>query len=1026
MSQRKGRTAPPQQTTDRESLAPHIFHGLPLPLFVFDLATLTILDVNHAAVEQYGYARDEFLAMTLIDILPQEDRARFIDHMSGRRSGLPQANEWRHKLKTGRIIDVEITSQAVAYDRHRSGVVVAQDITQRKDVEAALRKTQTLMNETQEMTRVGGWEYDTTAHRVTWTDEVYRIHAVSREYDPTDPTSHIQFYAAEDLQKLSDAFARAVQKGEPYDLVLQLTNAEGTKLWVRTIGNVEIRDGTVTRVYGNIIDVTDHTRREIHLQKLNHVLAVLSSLNYSLVQIRAIPSMLDEVCRISVDRGHFPMALIQMVDPGTRQIEPVALRAAIGRFAGKNATDLSEFQRSSGLTGSVIMTGIHAVSNDIEHDAIMLPWRDHPMRLGFRSSASLPLTASGETLGALTLYASEVGFFDEDVIEVLDQLATNISLALRLHREKSDRERAQDSLLKSERRLYQLFEEAPVGYHEIDAQGRIVSVNRTELEMLGYTSEEMLLRPVWEFIVEREMSRRAIAAKLAGSMPADAAYERTFRKKDGTELNVLVQDRALRNDRGDIVGLRATVQDMTELTKADRELRLMAQTVASAQDCISITDMENRFLFVNDAFQNTYGYAMEELVGKEAPIVMSPLTTAVTSDHIFSETLNGGWHGELVNRRKDGSDFPVELWTSVVRDQGGLPVGLVGVARDITTRRTEEEQFRQSEERFRLIAENVSEMIAVVDLDGRRVYDNPSYRSVLADPESLRGTDGFQDIHPEDRERVKQVFRDTVATGIGKRIEYRLLRRDGSVRTIDSNGSVIRDSDGRVFRVVVVSRDVTEEKILAEKSLRAQRMESIGALAGGIAHDLNNILTPIMMAIQVLRDKVPGPRGQQLLDTIELSAKRGSDMIKQVLAFGRGFKGDRILVQINHIMSDVVRIVRETFPRSIAFTADLSQDLWIVSADPTQMHQVLLNILVNARDAMPAGGTLTLSSENATVDENYSRLHPEAAPGNYVSMAISDTGTGIPEESREKIFEPFFTTKGVGMGSGLGLSTTPL
>jgi signal transduction histidine kinase len=288
----------------------------------------------------------------------------------------------------------------------------------------------------------------------------------------------------------------------------------------------------------------------------------------------------------------------------------------------------------------------------------------------------------------------------------------------------------------------------------------------------------------------------------------------------------------------------------------------------------------------------------------------------------------------------------------------------------------------------------------------------------------LKGTDGFQEIHPEDLERVKQVFRETVRTGVGQRIEYRLLGNDGAAHDIDSKGSLIRDSDGKVSRVVVVSRDVTEQKRLAAQFLRAQRMESIGTLAGGIAHDLNNVLSPIMLAIGILRRTTHDPGGQKILNTIEISAKRGADIVKQVLAFGRGVGGDRILVQLKHVINEVVKIAGETFPKSIELDTEIPRDLWMVSADPTQMHQVLLNIMVNARDAMPTGGTLTILAENVDLDENYSRVHLEAKPGAYVSIVITDTGTGIPADIRERIFEPFFTTKEIGMGTGLGLSTT--
>ena len=660
----------------------------------------------------------------------------------------------------------------------------------------------------------------------------------------------------------------------------------------------------------------------------------------------------------------------------------------------------------------------------IGKDDYQLGWRDQAER--YRKDDRLVIESGSPRLlieepqttpqgATITLLTSKIPLRDSTGA-VRGMLGTYMDITARKRAEEAQRESA--------RRFHELFDYAPVGYHEVDDQGRIVEVNRTELDMLGYTAEEMLGHPAWEFIVEREVSREAIAAKIAGSMRSDREYERTFRRKDGTTLKVLIKDRALRNKAGEVVGIRSTVQDITERKKAEQELKLMAQTIASARDCISITDLENKFIFANEAFQTTYGYTTGDLLGKDVSILRSPLAPVAMTDQILDNTLAGGWHGEILNRRKDGSDFPVELWTSVVRDNAGTPVAMVGVSRDITARRVAEERLRQSEEHFRLIAENVADMIAVVDVEGRRIYNSPAYRSILGDPELLKATDGFREIHPDDVAKVREAFQETVRTGIGQRIEYRFLLKDGSVRDIDSKGSVIRGEGGMISQIILVSRDVTEEKKLAAQYLRAQRMESIGTLAGGIAHDLNNVLAPIMMAIEVLRDKISDPGGEKILNVIEISAKRGADIVRQVLAFGRGVKGDRILVQLKHVITEVAKIASATFTKSIDVKTDIPRDLWTVSADPTQMHQVLLNMLVNARDAMPKGGTLSISAENVTLDENYSRMHLEAKPGAYVSIAITDTGTGIPSDIQGKIFEPFFTTKEVGVGTGLGLSTT--
>jgi len=343
---------------------------------------------------------------------------------------------------------------------------------------------------------------------------------------------------------------------------------------------------------------------------------------------------------------------------------------------------------------------------------------------------------------------------------------------------------------------------------------------------------------------------------------------------------------------------------------------------------------------------------------------------------------------------------------------------------EIADREKAEARLREQEEQFRLIADNVADLIALVDVNGRRVYNSPSYRAILGDPEQMRGSDSFNEIHPDDRERVKEAFAATVRTGTGSRLEYRFLLRDGSVRHIESQASVVKDAAGAVAFVVVVSRDVTEKKLLERQFLRAQRMESLGTLASGIAHDLNNVLSPIMMSIELIRTKLRDKSGSRVIDALESSAKRGSDIVRQVLAFGRGLAGERITLQPKYIIKEIAKIIQETFPKGVEFTKDIPGDLWTISADPTQMHQVILNVCVNARDAMPEGGKLSIAAENVTLSADEARTYNDASPGPYVAISIADTGMGIRPDILDKIFEPFFTTKDPRHGTGLGLSTS--
>ncbi len=255
--------------------------------------------------------------------------------------------------------------------------------------------------------------------------------------------------------------------------------------------------------------------------------------------------------------------------------------------------------------------------------------------------------------------------------------------------------------------------------------------------------------------------------------------------------------------------------------------------------------------------------------------------------------------------------------------------------------------------------------------------------------------------------------------------ELQQVTKEGKEITVASRWTLVRDQQGEPESFLTVNTDITEKKQLEIQFLRAQRLESIGTLAGGIAHDLNNILTPILTAAQLLQIKLPNTdeRNRQMFKTIENNAKRGAALVKQVLQFARGVEGDRTIVQVSQLFSEIQQIVKETFPKSIEFSLNIKPNLWSVLGDATHLHQVFMNLVVNARDAMPNGGLLSISAENLYVDEHYARMNLDAYSGPYIVMTVADSGIGMTPEILDRIFEPFFTTKDVGHGTGLGLST---
>ncbi len=344
---------------------------------------------------------------------------------------------------------------------------------------------------------------------------------------------------------------------------------------------------------------------------------------------------------------------------------------------------------------------------------------------------------------------------------------------------------------------------------------------------------------------------------------------------------------------------------------------------------------------------------------------------------------------------------------------------------DIAERRRAEENLRESEERFRATFEQAAVGIAHVGSDGRFLRVNDKLCEITGYPrdELLRVT--FRSLtNPEDQaegDGARRAMLEGKSTAYTTEKRYR--RKDGNLIWCSVVTTLLRDAAGAPKYFITVIADITERKTLEAQFLRAQRMESIGTLAGGIAHDLNNLLSPIVMGVELLKPAVADEIHRKVLETMEHSARRGTDLVRQVLSFARGVEGARVAVHIGHILREVESITLNTFPRSISFRSKVEAGLWLVQGDPTQLNQVLLNLCVNARDAMPEGGTLILEARNVTIDESHAAMNRTIPAGRYVAIDVIDTGSGIPRDVVDRIFEPFFTTKEPGKGTGLGLST---
>jgi PAS domain S-box-containing protein len=470
--------------------------------------------------------------------------------------------------------------------------------------------------------------------------------------------------------------------------------------------------------------------------------------------------------------------------------------------------------------------------------------------------------------------------------------------------------------------------------------------------------------------------------------------------------------------RRQVAEFKASETQLKQVEEALRESEALFRAIfEGAAIGMALVDMEGRPVVSNPALEDMLGYSGGELRNMVFTEFTHP-EDATTDWELFKELIEGKRDCYQIEKRyyrKDGRLVWGRLTVSLIRRAGGKPHLAIGMVEDITERKRAEKKIREQAE----LLDKAQEAIFVRDFEHRIIYWNKGAERLYGwTQEEAIGKNSNQLLYsPQLIEAQKSVMEKGEWAG-----ELHQITKDGRKVIVESRWSLVRDSEENPKSILVVNTDITEKKRLEARFLRAQRMESIGILAGGIAHDFNNILTPIMMSLGMLRQRFTDEKSQNWINTIEVSAQRGANLVNQILSFVRGTESGYKIFQIRHLIFEIEKIVREIFPKSTEIQTYIPKDLWTVSGDPTQLHQVLMNLCVNAHDAMPNGGILSISAENFFIDENHARMNIDARVGPYVVITISDTGVGIPSEIIDRIFEPFFTTKEVGKGTGLGLS----
>jgi two-component system cell cycle sensor histidine kinase/response regulator CckA len=589
------------------------------------------------------------------------------------------------------------------------------------------------------------------------------------------------------------------------------------------------------------------------------------------------------------------------------------------------------------------------------------------------------------------------------------------------------------ALLASEARKSAILESALDCVITIDHAGKIVEFNPEAEETFGWTSDEAMGRELAELLVAPGRDRRRLADYFATGMAAIVGKRLEFLaiRASGKEFPVEVGVSKVRLPGPPLY--TATLRDISKRRRAEDRLREAEAKYRTLVEQIPLVTYVNtledtiRTLYISPQIEDMLGFPRDDwLTDDFFPSLLHPDDRERVLAEVAHTHQNG--HEFRSEYRLIGADGR-EVWvldeTRAVEGENGAPMFLQGFLLDITEQKRAEAERRRTQELYRLVVDNSIDSICLVDTQGDIVFASQSNLPMLGrDPELLAGRPFAQLVHPDDIEVVREHMRALLRGAASAATVARMSHVDGSWVPVEGSATCIRGADGEPQLVLLIGRDVTEREQLEGQLRQAQKMEAVGNLAGGVAHDFNNLLTAISgYSDFIVGDEEAGESARRNAAQVARAAERAAALTRQLLAFSRKQVLQPVVLAMNDVVTDVEKMLCRVIGEHIALETKLDPALAPVRADPGQLEQVLLNLAVNARDAMGDGGTLTIETANVELDGAYAAQHVGLEPGPYAVLAVSDTGDGMSPDTRARIFEPFFTTKPAGKGTGLGLST---
>ena len=846
----------------------------------------------------------------------------------------------------------------------QGAVVMHVDITARRLAEEALREKATLLRTAQRIAGMGYWQVDPASWKLVLSEEAGEILAAGDARPPAHYAEFIQRVHPDD-RGLVDLQLRAVMNGgAPLALPHRVLRADGAVRWLRVRAELQETADTPMRLYGTMMDITE--RREAG-----------EALRHSEARHRRSAQELENILDSSVD-------MICTLDILGRVVR---MSAACRRILGFTPDELVGRRLADLLLAEDVARSEEA-TEAIRRGSPVVAFEN---RLRRKDGSVVHLSWSARWSAADgTMYC--VG---RDVSEAKLIAEANRQLAERLH---------------------ETLETMADAFIMLDRDWRIRYLNRVAEKAVGIPREQLAGRRIDHVFPDPDaepfMRQYGIAFETNQPVVFQASYP---------PLGLHLEARALPTPDG----LAIYFRDYTErhraqqaLAESEERFKRVAEATTDATWDWNVVSGE---IWLSEGVERLFGIApgadnlqcwANAIHADDRQRVVSGVMKALQGSEVL-------WAARYRLRRREGGYAEVLDRGYIMRDASGKAMRMVGGLNDLTEQLEAENRLR---EQARLL-DAARDAIHMRDMEHRVLYWNRGAEKLFGwKAEEVAGTSVETLLHHD-----PEPFRGAMAILLRRGEwagELETIHRDGRRHIVEGRWTLLRDAQGEPSRILCIDTDVTERRQLERQLIRVQRVESIGTLAGGIAHDLNNVLTPILMSANLLQRPDRDPEEQELITAISRSAQRGADMITQLLSFARGVEGQQAPFDLAAVVRDVRKIVAETFPRHIEINTRVEGGLWTVHGDATQLHQVLLNLCVNARDAMPDGGSLTIEARNERLDAQLAGADADSPDTPYVVLAVQDTGIGMSEEVLEKIFDPFFTTKDVGKGTGLGLATS--